>query len=451
MTADNPFAEPGDSDRTVIRPAPGGRRPASEVGSDTMASAQWRSAEDAGSGGEAALPAVGASPLLAAAAPLLQLLARLRNTLSQPNADELRTRAADGLHAFDHAARKLAIPMDQLRPAHYALCASLDDLVLNTPWGSQGTWASRSLVSTFHQEVRSGERFFDILAQVKQSVGAMLPVLELMYLCLALGFQGRYRLSARGPAELDRLREEAYALIRRHRPTPSPELSPHWAGAAAPYRPAQARLPVWVAAAAGLACVAAAFAWFSFDLNDVSDALYERALASPPAQMPPLARAAPVQPPTPGPPPATPAALDRLRSFLRPEIEQRLVTVVGTDAVPVVRIAGRGVFASGAAMVQPQFAPLLARIAAALNRERGPVDVVGYTDDQPIRTLAFPSNLRLSTARAAAAAAVVAGSMDDPARLATEGRADADPIASNATPDGRERNRRIEIVLHRLT
>ncbi len=109
------------------------------------------------------------------------------------------------------------MPIDQLRPAHYALCASLDDVVLNTPWGSSGGWAARSLVSTFHQEVRSGERFFDLLAQLRQNPGTFLPVLELMYLCLSLGFQGRYRLSPRGPGELDRLREDLYTIIVRQR------------------------------------------------------------------------------------------------------------------------------------------------------------------------------------------------------------------------------------------
>ena len=107
-------------------------------------------------------------------------------------------------------------------PAHYALCASLDDVVLNTPWGSTGAWAARSLVSTFHEEVRGGEGFFDVLGQLRQNPGAFLPVLELMYLCLSLGFRGQYRLSPRGPGELDRLREDLYAIIARQRQAAEP-------------------------------------------------------------------------------------------------------------------------------------------------------------------------------------------------------------------------------------
>ena len=50
---------------------------------------------------------------------------------------------------------------------------------------------------------------------MRQNPGKFLPVVELMYLCISLGFQGRYRLSPRGPAELDRLREET---LCPHRP-----------------------------------------------------------------------------------------------------------------------------------------------------------------------------------------------------------------------------------------
>jgi len=84
-----------------------------------------------------------------------------------------------------------------------------------------------------------------------------------------------------------------------------------------------------------------------------------------------------------------------------------------------------------------------------LKEEVGPVKVIGYTDDQPIRTIAFPSNFQLSMARAEAASKIIATTIGDASRLTSEGRADADPIAPNATPEGRERNRRIEIVLNR--
>ncbi len=446
MPSDNPFAEPDDTDRTeIIRPMPGGRAARSGPVVEPPAVPPPASAV---AGPE--MVRVGINPLAAAAAPLLQLLSRLRNTLSQPDAGELRDRAAGEMRRFEQAAREVGVPMEQLRPAHYALCASLDDVVLATPWGNESPWAARSLISTFHQEVRSGDRFFDLLKQVKQHPGRFLAVIELMYLCLSLGFQGRYRLSPRGPAELDRLREEVYAVIARQRSQVEPELSASWRGVSAPYRPMRAELPVWVAGAAGAAAIAALFVWFAFGLNGRSDALFARMAQAAPATMPVIVRAPPnVKVPPPAPPPEQ-GALDRLTGFLHPEIVAGKVAVLGTEAAPVVRIRNSGLaFASGSATVADRYVPLLQRIGEALGKERGPVQVIGYTDNQPIRSVLFPSNYQLSAARARAAAAVIARTIDSASRISTEGRADADPIANNATAAGREENRRIEVVLRR--
>jgi len=217
---DNPFAEPERTERTIIRP--GARRapptpvhqrppealPAFAAATDTVQST-----------------AIGVNPLVAAAGPLLQLMARLRNTLTQPDPGELRERAVSAMRSFEQRARELEVPMEQLRPAHYALCASLDDVVLNTPWGGTGLWGAQPLVATFHHDVVGGERFFELLGQMRQNPGRFLPVIELMYLCMSLGFQGQYRLSPRGPAELERLREETYALIQRQHPSAEAGLS----------------------------------------------------------------------------------------------------------------------------------------------------------------------------------------------------------------------------------
>lgn len=457
--SDNPFAEPEDDNRTVIRPTPGRRRtPPAER--PPVARDEPPQQETPASPPAATLPvaegtedvAVGGDVLLAAAAPLLQLMARLRNTANAPDSGDLYQRTVRQVRVFEQEARDKGVPLEQLRPAHYALCASLDDIVLNTPWGSSGSWSQRSLVSTFHQEVRSGERFFDLLKQMCDNPGRFLPVIKLMYLCMSLGFVGQYRLTRRG-GEISRIREETYAVIARQQKAADADLAPHTKGVNAPYRPVRFVVPLWVAAAAGLGIVGGLFLWFSINLNSQSDTVYARLQSAPPDRMPTITRVAVVEPApivvTPPPPPPEPSALDKLRQFLKPEIDQKLVEVLGTPAQPLVRITGRGMFASGSATLIPSFKPLLDRIALALKEERGPVKVIGYTDNEPIRTIAFPSNFQLSAARAQAAANALAASIGDPSRVTIEGRADADPIASNATPEGRERNRRIEIVLNR--
>jgi len=167
----------------------------------------------------------------------------------------------------------------------------------------------------------------------------------------------------------------------------------------------------------------------------------------PPDHMPAITRTAPPQPLPLAPPPA-PGERDKLSAFLAPEVKQGLVVIAGTDAVPIVRLVNKSMFASGSAVVERQYLPILDRVAASLKDEPGQIAVVGYTDNQPIHTVQFPSNFQLSEARAKAAAAILEKSVDAQ-RITTAGRADADPIASNTTPDGQQQNRRIEIVLHR--
>jgi type VI secretion system protein ImpK len=454
--SDNPFAEPEDDNRTVIRPTPGRRRsqpavPPAEAGAGPPPRQDPPAARPVAMAEGTENTAIGEDALTAAAAPLLQLMARLRNTANPPDSGDLRERTVRQVRIFEQEARDKEVPLEQLRPAHYALCASLDDVVLNTPWGSSGTWSEHSLVSTFHQEVRSGERFFDVLKQMCANPGKYLPVIKLMYLCMSLGFIGQYRLSRRGVGDINRIREETYAVIVRQQKAAEPDLAPHTKGIDAPYRPARFRLPLWVAASAGLGIVAGLFLWFSIGLNATSDDLYARLQTAPPSRMPTITRIPVVEPqPAPTPPlPPEPTVLDRLRKFLQPEIDQGLVEVTGTVGQPLVRITGRGMFPSGSATVNPSFKPLLDRIGLALKEEPGTVRVIGYTDDQPIRTIAFPSNFQLSTARAKEASVIIGKSAGDPSRITAEGRADADPIATNSTPEGRERNRRIEVVLNR--
>lgn len=451
--SDNPFSEPDDPDRTIIRPAPGGRRaqaappsempPRSPVGSPAGPSPATPSPA-----GGADTIVFGQTPLVASAAPLLQLLARLRNTYTQPDPAELHDRAVRQIRAFEAQAREAGVPAEQIRPAHYALCASLDDVVLNTPWGSAGGWGQRSLVSTFHQEVQSGERFFDVLGKLRESPGTFLPVLELMYLCISLGFQGRYRLSPRGPGELDRLREDLYAVIVRQRgQAADPALSPHWQGVSVPYRPARAVVPSWVIGSGVLAALGALFVWFSAGLNAASDASFQSMLGAPLPHQPGIARTAPVHPPAPAP---VAAAADPLAVFLKPEIDAGLVSVLGDRSMPIVRIRNAGMFPSGSDQVNARYQPLLRRIGEALRAEKGSVTVIGYTDNQPIHTVRFPSNYQLSAGRAEAARAPILAAWNvPPARIVAEGRGDADPIAPNTTAQGREENRRIEVVLKR--
>ena len=371
--------------------------------------------------------------------PLLQLLARLRTMATQPDPADLRTRTEAELHHFEQRAEAAGFAADQIRRAHYALCASLDDAVLNTPWGSKGAWAAHPLLALFHPAV-SADRFFDVLQQAQDKAPTHRPALELMYLCLSLGFLGPLRTTPNGPAEAERRRDAAAAILARHASPIHPDLAPAWRGVHAPFVLRRTRFPLWVAACAALAVLAGMFLLLTLRLNTQSDALFADMLAAPPAAMPDLVRDAIIPPP----PAPEPSVQDRLRARLEAAPG---VTVAGIPASPVVRIPARLLFTGPTAEWAPGAEPLLQRVAEALKTETSRLTVIGYTDNRPIHTVLFPSSFQLSAAQAQAVRAVLAGLWDDPAAVLAEGRGSATPVAPNTTAEGRDQNRRIELVL----
>ena len=450
--SDNPFVE-RDDDRTVFRPMPGGQRIAARATPPPPAPAPRR--EDAppppippGADLQTLVTAFN-NPIVAAASPLLQLLARLRNTADPPDQGDMRDRTAREMREFERRAREAGVPMEEMRPAHYALCAALDDVVLNTPWGAHGRWSQRTLSSTFHQDQGAGEGFFDQIRLMRQEPAKHVAVLELMYLCMALGFMGPFRKAAGGAERMERIREQTYELIDGVRGPKPARLSEHWEGVDAGYRPTRTRFPVWVAFCAVLAAASGGFVWILNGLNQRSDQFYEAALAAPPSAMPRIARPPLARPPPPPPEPPPPGPADRLKAALAAEIKANEVTVVASPSATILRVPARVLFPAPNAALARNATGLLDRIGQALKSEPGPVRVLGYTDNQPLRRVNFPSNFALSNARAQAVRTVLLKPVGDAARVTAEGRADADPLAPNTSAEGREANRRIDIVLQR--
>jgi type VI secretion system protein ImpK len=441
MTIDDPFAEPGDSERTIIRPSPGGRRPA-EVSPASPAQVLPVPPPMAAAARPPALsPLKHLNPLVNAALPLLDLAVQIKNRAVHTDVESLRDRVVAEVNAFERNITPLGLSLQTMRAARYALCATIDDVVLNTPWGSRSLWTQRSMVGTFHNEVVGGDRFWDLLNELKRNAGVNLDLLELLYFCITLGFEGKYRVLPRGASELILVREDLYRLIRNNRGDFERSLSPHWEGVKAAHRGLHELIPVWLVALVALGLLSILYAIFTFVLNSRSDLAYEALNALPPDGPVTLARAAPALPPP------APGEAPKIRKFLEQEIQEGLVTVHEDPQVITVQIRGRGMFASGSADLETAFLPLVQRIGEALNTEPGTVTVVGHTDNQPIKSVKFPSNFHLSLARAQAVLAILKQKVAEPSRLVAEGRADSEPIASNATPEGREQNRRIEVTV----
>jgi type VI secretion system protein ImpK len=474
MAGNDPFAEPDDSERTVIRPNPGGRRPAAPAAAPPAAApasphadapagevpgyglphssaqpvAPAAAQSDAQRAGDAQSALTGMNRLNACATVLFSLVSRIRNRAQHMDPDALRRNVVAEVRGFESRALSAGLDPQQIKIARYAICATLDDVVLNTPWGEQSIWAQQSMVGTFHRETVGGDRFYDLLARLEQDPGRNIDLLEFLYMCLSLGFEGRLRVEHGGSDKHLQIRNGLARIIRAQRGAVEQDLSPHWRGLDLPYKPVWAWKPVLIASGVLAAILAVTFASLSYALSGSTERLLGR-LSSLDAGGPvELVRAAPPPPP---PPPTVQQEqqIEKVTAFLQQEIEEKIVSVFQDNNSITVRIAGSGMFASGSDSLQAQFEPKLTRVAEALADFDGPILIAGHSDSIPIRTARFPSNTHLSLARAETVKSYLAQRLPNPDRLSAEGRAEKEPIASNDTAEGRAANRRIEIILVR--
>jgi type VI secretion system protein ImpK len=413
-------------------PTPGRRRTAAGPAPSAAAADSTKHADAVVTADLSALS--GLNPLVALANGLLALVPQIRRSVSHPDPAGLRQTLIGELAAFEQAAAKRGIKPETVLVARYALCTLIDEAVSSTPWGGSAQWMKASLLVTFYRETGGGEKFFLLLNKMGEQPAANIELLEFFYACLALGFEGRFRVIEGGKAQLEQTRERLYELIRRQRREEDPDLSLRWKGIEAKPRRLSGAFILWLTVSACGLVLAAVYLAYLFSLAGSSSPVKSE-LAQMKVKVA-LERTAPAK-----------AVPPRLSRFLSEEIAQGLVAVYEDEHVSVVTIPGDGLFASGSAAVDRRYEPTFARVAQALNSVPGPVVVTGHTDNKPIRTARFPSNWELSTERAKSVMKVMAGSLADPGRMRAEGMADSDPVAANDSEDNRRLNRRVMVIL----
>jgi type VI secretion system protein ImpK len=362
--------------------------------------------------------------------------------------DKLRQSVVAEVRAFENRALQAGIPAQTVKVARYALCATLDDVVLNTPWGGQSSWGLQSMVGTFHRETVGGDRFYDLLARLEKEPSTNIDMLEFLYMCMSLGFEGRLRVEQGGSEKHLRIRESLARIIRAQRGPVERDLSPHWEGVQKPFRPLSLWRMVWIAVGVTAGLLALQFVGLSWALSTSTERVVGQLSVIDSGPVAELQRRAPPPPPAP-PAPTAEEQLRKVEGFLQPEIDDGIVEVFQKGNTLIVRIKGSGMFGSGSDQLSAPFRAPVDRVARALNDEPGPVIIAGHSDNVPIRSSRFPSNMALSLARAKSVMEKMSEALDDPSRLSAEGRADKEPIADNATREGRAANRRIEVLLVR--
>jgi chemotaxis protein MotB len=151
-----------------------------------------------------------------------------------------------------------------------------------------------------------------------------------------------------------------------------------------------------------------------------------------------------------------PAKVQEDLNHIRRELEQTLSNQVARHTVSiqmgrdglVISLREAGFFDSGSAAPKPETIATLRQVAASLGRTPYDLRIEGHTDNHPIHTGEFDSNWELSAARATRIARLfLEMKAIPPERLAAAGYAEFHPVASNATPEGRAQNRRVDLVV----
>ena len=443
------------SDRTVIRPVPGGRKSRETAVADRPAPPVYDS--DRYSTAPTAHRGHGFNQLLDAAGTLLSLVGQLRGTASQPDIDSLREHVEHEVKAFERAAVSVA-DAETVSTARYLLCTMIDETVLGTPWGNESKWSEQTLLAKFHREAWGGEKFFNILNYLLHEPARHIDLLELIYLCLIMGFEGKYRAQSQGNRELQSIQENLFYTIREIRGEFERELSPHWRGVEDRRNPLVRYIPLWVLGAVLGVLLVAIFIGFRVSLNRTTDPVFQElsaigrdSLPSTPVRN--AGAAEPVKSP-PGytaPLPKAPVKSLGLARLLAPEVDAGQIAIDEQSDKSRLVIQGDGLFPSGSATIKEKDYALLARIGEALKQVSGRVLVVGHTDNIPIRSLRFRSNWDLSRQRAASVAQLLASTSGARERYFAEGRADTEPLVPNDSAENRARNRRVEIMVFKET
>ncbi|TFY90525.1 DotU family type IV/VI secretion system protein [Pseudomonas kairouanensis] len=204
--------------------------------------------------------------LVEAAWELLLQVVQLKTSSGREALQALNDRLSLAVTAFETHALHLGADHGQVMTARYVLCSVVDEAVTTTSWGSRSEWSKTSLLSRFHSETFGGEKFFQLLERLSRDPVKHVAMLELLYLCLSVGFEGKYRVMERGVAQLETVRDALYRQIRLVRGERPSLAAPPCAGAAA--QPRLRLVSAGWAGALALACLLVVYAGFAWVLSN---------------------------------------------------------------------------------------------------------------------------------------------------------------------------------------
>ncbi|WP_220094851.1 type IVB secretion system protein IcmH/DotU [Paraburkholderia hayleyella] len=210
----------------------------------------------------------GWNPLVDGAEPLFGLVIRLRRLDRYNDVGRLYETVRDQISALDDEIRQHHYDSATQLAYRYALCAFIDEAVMATSWGgSNSMWARRSLLSHFHNETWGGEKFFTVLTRMLMEPAKYRDVLEFKYLCLCLGFTGKYGVRNNRDESLNIIIDKLHRALRGLRGDAPEKLTDAERNIATRRYRLGTLLPWWTPWACALVVLIGAFLYFTLQLD----------------------------------------------------------------------------------------------------------------------------------------------------------------------------------------
>lgn len=149
--------------------------------------------------------------------PLLSLAIKLRNLPSVFNIAKLKKLLEHQIEVVCDEVQRASYNAEIVAATQYALCAFTDECIMTTDWGQASEWDKNGLLQHFTASGGDGKKFFAMVKELYADAHKNVDVLELFYVCLSLGFAGKYRQHKKGQQVIKEIMDELYESITRYR------------------------------------------------------------------------------------------------------------------------------------------------------------------------------------------------------------------------------------------
>jgi type VI secretion system protein ImpK len=309
------------------------------------------------------------NPLVVAAADGLSLAERLRDKPDDfASMRDIRSAAQRALHNFRTHVAMSGVDDATGKSGEMVMAALIDDIALNGPWPGKAEWRQQPLAAQARDGRPQGQQVFELMEEALASPAHDYGLLELIYVVLALGFEGPFRTDARGPLLLIQYRERVLSAIRQEGPRQS-DASVSLSAQTGTHK-ALAYLNPFTMVLAGIVFMAGslAIAVWLFGENGPS-LVADTGTTGDPSVL----RAADLQPQ----PDQVP---ERVQAILQGDIATKVLRYNDKGPSLVIDVPGDIIFVSGTAAPDQANSGIVRRIGAAAGAARGPVYLIAQRD-----------------------------------------------------------------------